>query len=291
MSVFNLKNKHLRVSVNSFGAELSSVYSELLDIEYLWQADEKVWARHAPNLFPIVGKLKNGEYSFNSKTYQLSQHGFARDCEFQCIDQTENTLVFELTSSQNSLLVFPFEFSFKIKYELLGNKVIVSYSVFNPANDDLFFSVGAHPAFNCPLQTIESFNDYHLVFPNQDNLVINELSDGLIASKTKNINLVENRMVVSKELFDNDALVFCNNQINEVKLVSVVTKHGVSLTSKNWPYFGIWTKKGIEKFVCLEPWYGIADSDISNGNIIDKAGIIKLDSNKTFDCSFEMVFF
>ncbi len=171
MGSFQIQNNLLSIKVNSFGAELCSVFSKETDIEYIWQADKTIWARHAPNLFPIVGKLKEGEFLYESHAYKLSQHGFARDNEFICIEQTENHLLFELTESEQTLQHYPFHFSFQIGYKLIGNKLETSYSVFNTDTNDLYFSVGAHPAFNCPLQKNESFNDYDLVFPGKDSLI------------------------------------------------------------------------------------------------------------------------
>jgi galactose mutarotase-like enzyme len=291
MAVHKIQNKLFSVEVNSFGAELCSVLSKETGIEYIWQADETIWARHAPNLFPIVGKLKDGEFLYQSKTYKLPQHGFARDNEFTCVDQTEDYLLFELTASEHTLQHYPFHFKLQIGYKLNGNKVETRYSIFNPDNNDLYFSVGAHPAFNCPLQENESFNDYDLIFPNKNDLTVNTLNDGLIASQTKKIELHNSKLNVSKQLFDNDALVFMNTQIDEVQLVSRKTKHGVTLISKNWPYFGIWTKKDTEQFVCLEPWQGIADSDISNSNFVEKTGIIKLAAKQHYNCFFDLLFF
>lgn len=291
MAVFELQNNHLSVKVNSFGAELSSVISKETNIEYIWQAESSVWARHAPNLFPIVGKLKNGQFQYQSKTYQLPQHGFARDNDFICVEQTNDYLLFELTASDKTLVNYPFHFCFQVGYKLIGNKVVTNYFVFNPDNYDLYFSVGAHPAFNCPLQANESFSDYELVFNGKDNLMINTLNDGLITSQTKQLNLSNHTLPVSKQLFDNDALVFMNSQIDKVQLVSSKSKHGVSLISKDWPFYGIWSKKGSEHFVCLEPWNGIADSEDADGDITQKTGIIKLKSEERFQCSFDLLFF
>jgi len=291
MANFQLQNNFLSVKVNSFGAELCSVFSKENAIEYIWQAEQSIWARHAPNLFPIVGKLKDGEYIFQHNSYQLSQHGFARDREFVCIEQRDDYVLFELTASEESLTKFPFHFSFQIGYQLIGNNLETSYSVFNPDHGDLYFSVGAHPAFNCPLQSNESFNDYELVFPTKESLIISTLSDGLIASQTKSIDLIHHKLNVCKQLFENDALVFMNSQFDEVHLISRKTNHGVALTSKNWPYFGIWTKKNTEQFICLEPWHGIADSVDTNKNILEKTGIIKLESNCRFNASFSISFF
>lgn len=291
MPVFEIQNNLLSVKVNSFGAELCSVVSNETAIEYIWQANDSIWARHAPNLFPIVGKLKGGEFQYQSKTYQLLQHGFARDNEFICVEQTDDYVLFELTASDKTLVNYPFHFSFQVGYKLIDNKVITSYSVFNPDNYDLYFSVGAHPAFNCPLQKDELFEDYELVFPSKDNFTINTLNDGLITSQTKNIELKNHKLKVTKQLFDNDALVLMNSQIDEVQLVSTKSKHGVSLISKDWPFYGIWTKKNTNQFVCLEPWQGIADSDEASGDITQKTGIIKLKSEENYHCSFDVVFF
>ena len=176
MPVFELQNTLLSVKVKSFGAELCSVISKETSIEYIWQADETVWARHAPNLFPIVGKLKDGEYQYQSKTYRLPQHGFARDNEFICVEHTDDYLLFELTASDKTLVNYPFHFCFQVGYKLIDNKVVTSYSVFNPDSCDLYFSVGAHPAFNCPLQKNELFEDYELVFNDKSKLTINTLN-------------------------------------------------------------------------------------------------------------------
>lgn len=291
MPVYQLQNTSLTVKVNSFGAELCSVISIDTQTEYIWQADPSIWARHAPNLFPIVGKLKNDAYHYQSQQYQLSQHGFARDREFKCVEQTEEMLVFELAANNETLIYFPFHFNFQVSYRLTANLLQVSYSVFNPDNYDLFFSVGAHPAFNCPLTVDESFEDYQLVFPGKESLEIHQLSGGLISKNTSPIHLSSHSLPVSKTLFENDALVFMNKQFDEVQLVSKKTTHGVSLRSVNWPYFGIWTKKGTNRFICLEPWYGIADMTDSTGDLDKKTGIIQLKAEENFNCWFDISFF
>lgn len=288
--LFSIKNNSIEIKVKSFGAELCSVKSLDNNIEYLWQADSTVWARHAPNLFPIVGKLKNNSYSFQSQQYQLPQHGFARDNDFRCIEQTDTTLIFELAANEELKKVYPFHFSFQVKYTLAQNNVKVNYKVFNPSNQVLYFSVGAHPAFNCPLVNNETFEDYELYFPYNSELEINTLQDGLISEKTRTIKLINNTLPITTTLFDNDALIFSNNQIDEVRIQSTKSKNGITLKSKNWPYFGIWAKKGSNQFVCLEPWYGIADFENTTQNLIQKRGIIPLDSEQVFSCEYEMIF-
>jgi len=51
---YTLENEQSRVTIQSSGAELSSFIRKDLDnLEYIWEADPAVWARHAPVLFPI----------------------------------------------------------------------------------------------------------------------------------------------------------------------------------------------------------------------------------------------
>jgi galactose mutarotase-like enzyme len=289
MSVFLLKNNDLIIKVNSFGAELNSIFSTKNNIEYIWQANSEIWPRHAPHLFPIVGKLKDGRYFFEDKDYQLPQHGFARDNEFECIEQTETSLTFELKVNDETLKQFPFDFSLKIIYTLIENKLTTDYEIFNPDSNDLYFSVGAHPAFNCPLQEDESFTDYCLIFPNKKELVITTLNEGLIKNDTKTLILNDTKLGVSKSLFDNDAIVLMNSQIEQVSLVSEKTSHGITLKCINWPFFGIWTKKNTEQFICLEPWQGIADAETSDFNFKNKKGIITLSPQEKFNCSYDII--
>lgn len=291
MSMYQLENNELTIKVNSFGAELSSVISTKNNIEYIWQANPEIWPRHAPHLFPIVGRLKDSHYNFLNKNYELPQHGFARDNEFKCIEQHETSLTFELITTDETLKQFPFHFSLKIIYTLIEDKLITNYEVFNPDSDQLYFSIGAHPAFNCPLQQNESFNDYSLLFPDKKELVVNTLNEGLIKNETKTLILNNNKLSVSKSLFDNDALVCMNSQIEQLSLVSEKTSHGITMECFNWPFFGIWTKKNSEHFICLEPWHGIADGETSDYNFKNKTGIITLAPQQSFNCSFNMIFY
>lgn len=291
MPTYSLENSYLSLKVNSFGAEMCSVKSLQDNLEYIWQADKSVWARHAPNLFPIVGKLKNGEYTYQGRTYQLPQHGFARDLEFECIEQTPAKLVFELKDTEDTRQNYPFHFSYKVCYYLDNNLVVTQYIISNTSDEELFFSVGAHPAFNCPLTDSETFEDYELVFPGKSDLKLNGLQDGLVSDSTRVLKLEQERLGITEQLFESDALVCMDAQIDEVSLVSRKTNRGVTLRSYNWPYFGIWSKPQSNRFVCLEPWYGIADLVNAKGNLSGKTGIIKLEALQNFSCEFSLNFF
>lgn len=290
MAEYILSNTTLSIKVNSLGAELCSVKSVTSNNEYIWQADSAVWARHAPHLFPIVGKLKNGTYTWQGTSYELSQHGFARDCEFVCIEQTPQSISFEFTANEQTLEHFPFHFSLQVTYTLQDDVVTLAYSVFNPDNRDLYFSLGAHPAFNCPLEAHETFEDYELQFNGMNVLTVNKLEDGLILDEHKTLHLSEHLLHLKPALFEKDAFVLKNAQIHHVKLSSTRSGRGVEMECKDWPYFGIWTKPGTSKFLCLEPWHGITDNINAGGKLEDKEGIITLKPESYFKSAFTLKF-
>jgi galactose mutarotase-like enzyme len=283
-----LVSSQLKVTINSFGAELCSVKNNN-NLEFIWQANKAIWARHAPVLFPIVGKLKDNFFVYENIKHELSQHGFARDLDFKLIQDSSNSCTFELTSNPETLEKFPFEFVFQINYLLLENNLITSYKVINPSNKPLFFSVGAHPGFNCPLLPNESFTDYYLEFE-KNTYELTELDNGLRTDVKKNLTLTDNKLVLNADVFNKDALVFENSQINKVSLCSSKSAHKVTLESEKWPFFGIWSKSGSDDFICLEPWHGIADTSTTNNELVNKDGIIELAPNTEFNCSFSILF-
>lgn len=279
MGVYSVSNNKIRISVNTFGAELVSMKSN--STELMWQADKNVWPRYAPVLFPIVGKLKNAQTSFD-----LTQHGFARDKEFILIDQTETALEFELTANDVSLLIYPFHFSLRIRYALEDSAVKIKYIVFNPDSKEMYFSLGAHPGFNCKRIDGESLEDFYLEFENLQELKAEKLLDGLLSGESYPVKLNNNKLHLKADLFKHDALIFKNKQIEKVKLCSSLSKTQITLHCKDWPYFGIWTKKDSDSFVCLEPWFGITDPINADTDFSKKEGIQVLSPYSSFEVGF-----
>jgi galactose mutarotase-like enzyme len=283
-----LSSNQITVTVKSAGAEITSVRSNE-GIEFIWQANEKVWPRHAPVLFPIVGKLKNNRYTFGNHEFELPQHGFARDLDFIQISGNSSHCEYSLFSSKNTLLLYPFNFGFYIRYELKGNQLEIKYKVHNTDKKSIRFSVGAHPGFRCPITDGENFSDYFLEFESH-HPVITELNGGLRSEVKSRLSLQGKKLHLTNDLFDKDALVFEGRQINKISLRSNKSPHGVKIECKGWPYFGIWSKKGSAEFVCLEPWFGIADHENASGLLNEKEGMISLSPDATFECSFCMEF-
>jgi len=281
-----LKNNKLTVSINTKGAELASIKTDAL--EYMWQADPKIWSKHAPLLFPIVGRLVDHEYVYDGKTYVMSQHGFARDNDFMVIAKTENSITFEQIATTKSKEIYPFDFILNVKYTLLGTKLITEYIVKNPSNDkDLYFSIGAHPAFSCPFEKGQKRSDYQLIFDEKAMPEAYITHKGLYEGNTTTVFSESGIINITDKLFDNDSFTFNPNPFSKVTFKYEPTqKEYVSITFKNFPYLGIWSKKNVAPFVCIEPWHGIADRKNHNKEYIQKEGIEKLAPQGIFSCSF-----
>jgi galactose mutarotase-like enzyme len=286
-----LVSEVLSAGINSFGAELCSVKNKA-GKEFMWQADKNIWARHAPVLFPVVGKLKEDRFFYLGLSYTLNQHGFARDMDFDLIFKSESKLIFELKSDQKTKQNYPFDFNLQLEYELIHNQLFCRYRVKNVSNQNLYFSIGAHPGFNMETQNGEG---YYLEFEKSD-FSLSRLNKGFISGLKEELVLKEKKLRLSSKLFEQDAMVFENNQINRIVLSSVQSGPQVILNCKDWPNFGIWSKIDPTKpealpFICLEPWYGIADYENHNQELIEKKGIIDLKPGQEFEAEYDISFF
>jgi galactose mutarotase-like enzyme len=278
-----LKNQNLSIKVNPKGAELTSVFNNENQTEYLWNADPAFWGKSSPVLFPIVGSLKENKYRFEGQDYTLPRHGFARDREFMVEKSEENSLSFLLTHDENTLKVYPFKFEFRLIYALENNALKVTYSVKNIGETQMYFSVGGHPAFAVPVVENTEYNDYYLEFNKTETFKRWGLTpDGLIATQPFDFLIDTNRIDLTKELFYDDAIVFKHIESSSVILKSDKTNHQLKFDFEGFPYLGIWAAKDAN-FVCIEPWCGIADSANHNQELTEKEGIICLDLEEIFE--------
>ncbi|UQS86579.1 aldose 1-epimerase family protein [Nicoliella spurrieriana] len=287
---FTLLNDDLTIKVNSKGAELNSVKGAN-GIEYLWQAEPNFWCRHAPILFPIVGRLKNDKYEYEGKQYSMGQHGFARDMEFKLSEQTNDSITMVLNSDSDTKAMYPFDFQLFVKYTLEQKTLKVNLTVVNSDDKTMYFSVGAHPAFNVPLTT-GTFSDYQLnVIPNE---IFDQvpLQNSLSNAKSGNEIDLKSPLGISRTLFKNDAVILnLNSNPVEIKLTNAHNSddHGVSLQTKDAEYMGLWSQYPQDaQFVCIEPWWGIADDVDTDGLLIHKKGIKDLAAGARFNTQFDI---
>jgi len=282
-----LENDLLQAGFALKGAELQSLKSKTSGLEYIWDGNPKDWAKHSPVLFPIVGALKENHYIFQGKSYELPRHGFARDMTFELQSQSENELVFILSSNEETMKVYPFEFKLALRYTLKSHGLICSYEVNNTGSDDLLFSVGAHPAFATPVAEGVRYEDYFLRFNGDEELVYHKISDNLISDEQVKLPLEDKTLALKHELFYDDALVFKTLKSNKITLQNKVNAHGLHFSFEGFPFFGIWAAKDAN-FICLEPWVGIADGINHTQQLADKEGIVILTPSETWSRSWEV---
>lgn len=283
MKIFN---NHLEATFSTKGAELVSLKKTATDKEYLWQANPEHWGRHAPVLFPFVGKLKDNAYKYQGQSYPMGQHGFARDMEFNLIDQEKELIRFSFTAIEESLEIYPFRFELIITYQVKDESLKVTYEVKNLDSPDLYFSIGAHPGFNCPLIQGEARSDYWLEFAQEEQVETHRLRDGLFSGETDPV-FDKNKIRITDSVFDEDALVFKNLKSDRLSLMSPSGKW-LTFHFKGFPYLGIWSKSRDSPFVCIEPWFGLADHQDHNQQLEAKEGINVLKKAGTFSCSYQI---
>ena len=287
---YEIKNEHIKAKIKSFGAELNSLQKIDDSLEYIWQGDKEFWARHSPILFPIVGRLKNDSYFYKNQKYNMSQHGFARDKEFEIVEKKDDFIEFKLSSDEKTLKIYPFSFELYLSYKLERNSLIVSYKVINKSDEKMLFSIGAHPAFNWSLEKDLKKEDYFLEFEinNSKRYFLNEL--GLVFDSI-DLKFEDKKLFLNEELFKNDALVFNDLNIKNLTFKNIRNENFIKLNFENFAYLGIWSKPSGAPFLCIEPWFGVADENSSNQNLEEKKGMITLDKDEIFSCFYSVEIF
>lgn len=292
MATCTIKNERLSVTIAAHGAELSSIYDKANNRELVWQADPAFWNRHAPVLFPNVGKYYGGHFTYNGTDYPMGQHGFARDTEFEQAASGENFVTYRLCADEESKKVYPFDFVLEITHRLNGNRLTVEWNVKNTDNKEMYFTIGGHPAFNVNVLPDTDFEDYSLVFKEGTEklsyVLLDAESGTAIGDKVYELELTDSKYALKKDMFDKDALVFDGGQIEWAALALPDGKPYIALESKGFPNFGIWSKPGAP-YVCLEPWCGRCDNKGFEGEISEKPGIIALKAGETFKKSYDII--
>lgn len=283
----HLQNEFLSIKVNPVGAELSSLKNLETGVEHLWQGNPEFWTGQAPNLFPVIGILKEGKFIFEGEEYKMPKHGFVRHNEnIQCKEKTGEQLVFQLEYSKETLDIYPFKFRFEISFRLYKKSLTIHHKISNLDDKTLYFSLGGHPAFNAPLSTNEVYEDYYLEFDRKMDLRTHILNaNGLVSDTTEGILDNEDKIRLHKELFAKDALIFKNIPSKKIALKSKNSGSILSVEYKDFKNLGIWAKPGAP-YVCIEPWLGIADPESTNQDLKTKEGIESLAPGKDFEASY-----
>ncbi|MEO8887578.1 MAG: aldose 1-epimerase family protein [Mucilaginibacter sp.] len=280
-----IENDLYKIAIRNQGGELISFINKETGTEHLWQANPQ-WQWHAPNLFPIIGALVNNELMVNGRSYPMARHGFNRQSELLLISSDSQSAKYSLPYCEKTLAVYPYKFDFQIHYDLIDTALRITYKVINLDKKDIYFSVGGHPAFNVPFNKGESYEDYYLEFDVKEKLETHLLSaEGTLSGKTAPVALDGNKLHLTRDMFNNDALIFKNMRSRMVTIKS--TKHDQSLSVEfpHFNYLGIWAKPGAD-FVCIEPWAGVADTAGKQVDISQKEGIQTLHIGHVFEAAY-----
>jgi galactose mutarotase-like enzyme len=282
---YSIENEKLMASFNNSGAELASLYHKPLEKEFIWNGDPRFWGRRAPILFPVIGRLRNDSYHMDGRSFNLGQHGFARDRRFDIVETHGDSMVFHLKETKETLRTYPFPFSLKIRYSLVKDSLTIAFEITNDGNSAMPFSIGGHPGFICPFNSGETLEDYAVFCDEKEECERLFIENGLITGEEKFI--IGNKVLpLSEGLFLKDALILKDLNSKKVHL-GRLDENGpkIEVSFPGFPYLGLWKKKDAP-FVCIEPWFGLPDHRDKETDLFHKEGVIILPPSERFNAEF-----
>ena len=291
MSTHVLENDSLRITVSDAGAELASVVDKATGKERLWTADPSVWNRHAPILFPFVGKLMDGKYRIGGKEYEMkTQHGFARDMEFTCASEGDGKIIHCLESSASTKKNYPYDFRLTVCHSICPEnprELCISWTIENTGSDLMYYSIGGHPGFLVPEGTDKK--DCFIMFPGKEELTyINASGKGFAMTDKKHVLKVENGLAAYQEDVP-DTWIFEDHQVEKVGIAAPDGTPWVMMDCHEFPMLAVWANPN-GPFICLEPWFGRTDDEGFAGTLEEKTGIERLGSGEKKEISYTVTF-
>lgn len=286
--IISISSNSLTASIDTMGAQLMSLRKG--ESEYLWQGDSNWWPRRAPILFPIVGVLKDGEAESAEGTISLARHGLARLNQFEVVEQSPSSVTLRLKSTEETRKAYPYDFELKLIFSVAGDTLTQTYEITNPANVVLPFTLGAHPAFNIPIPSVEaaSLDQYHLSFTRSWTSYGPSITDEGLCDYTTPQRLIvdSDTLNLSWKLIDREKTITLENVPDRRITLAASTEapseaHGIQMDFEGFDYLGIWSATPGCPFVALEPWCGIADTVDCDGIFEHKPGIISLEPGQS----------
>jgi galactose mutarotase-like enzyme len=272
--LYRIENESLSCAIDDLGAQLHSVKDRATKAEYLWQGDPAVWAGQAPVLFPIVGRLKDDRYRWQGREYTLPKHGFARENLFRLVKCEGARASFVLESNDETRACYPFEFALTLDYRLEGRALTAEATVENRGDGEMYFSLGAHPGFQCAMGDILRFD--------ASETLESQWIDGeaMLAGGSYPVLEDATDITLHAHLFDRDALILGGMKSKHVTLVRA-GKPSVKFDIGGAPVLGLWAKPGAP-YVCIEPWFGLNDSNEFTPDLSQKPLIQGLGPGEAF---------
>ena len=280
--MLEIKNSNLTVGVDVHGAQLTHVVNNETGHEYIW--NHEAWPKHAPILFPAIGRSTNDEYLIQGKKYPMQQHGFVTDHDFDVVEHSNDQLVLSFKGNEETLKSYPFAFELRVTFALAENQLLVQFEVKNLSDESLSYALGFHPAFNVE----GKFEDYSLTLePAREQLKQYEIVKNPFPYRSgveKDLAVAGSSFALSHRIFD-DGLVILKDKVDAVRLQG--RRYAVSMDLHDFSHLCLWTKEDMElPFLCLEPFYGLPDRIDEVQELADKEGNDRLAAHaeKTYQC-------
>ncbi|NCA67100.1 MAG: aldose 1-epimerase family protein [Clostridia bacterium] len=280
--IHTINNGIIELSVADSGGEMMSI--KYTDAEYLWQGDPQYWDERAINLFPVNGRLKDGKYTYEGNSYKMGIHGFIKRSILECVEKTDNSMIFELKSNEMTRAEYPFEFLYRVGYELKDNSIVITYNVENLQSKPIYFCLGGHPGFNVPLDGAGEFSDYYLEFDCVAQLKRIGFDKACLLSGEKfPYSLKDGRILpLAHSLFDDDAIFF-EDMCSAITLRSAITERSVRVDYKDMKYLGLWHKpRSDAPYICIEPWQAMPSYGDRIDDITTKQDVIALNKGEIY---------
>lgn len=282
-----IKNEALTVSISDIGAEPQSI--KHLGEEYLWEANPNIWGKHAPLLFPIIGRLRDGAYEYNGKTIKAPRHGFCRERHFEVSKLNEASIVFSTREDEATLSCFPFSFILEVEYQLNENTLTKIHRITNTGSYDLPFELGGHEAYS--LKGFE--NDWSISFEETNKLSAFGMdTEGILTLPKWNIELSQSQLNKTPEELSIDTIILEEVPNSRVKLTNLSGSKSVMLNFEDFDYLGIWTMAGqtTPGYICIEPWTTLPDGHFMSKNLFQKPGIQIVKPGDTKTLTYQITF-
>lgn len=283
--MIEIRNDVLTAAVSPLGAELRSLCVNHSGHDVIWQRDPDIWTGSAPILFPIVGRLIDGQYILDGQTYSMPIHGIVRDKDWTVVEQDASCAVLEIGDSEASRQSYPFRWKLAVRFALSGIRLSVSYTVTNLDTRTLYFSLGSHPGFNLDFGS-DSLSDYALRTDHSGTpWKRRKIVDGKLSAEWFDVDWQGQDLPLSESRFDDDALVFTGIDCTELRLVHARDPRQIIFDTGGAPDLGIWAKRGAP-YVCIEPWYGYDDPEDHDQAFATKPGIQTLEPQGVFTTAY-----
>lgn len=273
--IVTLKNEVLTVEIEDVGAQLASITGRD-GVQYLWQGDPEIWPRRAPLLFPVLGRLKDSQYTLEGETYTIPTHGFCRDALFTAEQHSQTSVSFRLSDSEQTRKVYPFAFSLCVTYELEENRLVKRHTVENRTQKTMYYELGGHDGFRAPLAPGEKMEDYAIRIPGLEHIQPYAMNDELmLVPKGEVIALDNGRIPLKPAVYGLDTIILDQLPQSTAILVDRQDRPRVTMEFADFPYLGIWTqnKPFDTNYVCIEPWTTLPDGTFVGRGLKDKMGI------------------